>query len=106
MTNGQTNASHLNQRLGHVYRNTTPNRSGIIKKIYQAKCRLAGHPAQRTDKRWKTSLMAWQPRTGRGEEAEEDGGMTFDLMQEQYGQEQLGIEINGIFMRRAASYTG
>ncbi len=29
-----------------------------------------------------------------------------DLMQEQYGQEQQGIEMNGVYIRRATSYAG
>ena len=45
---------------------------------------------------------------GKGKEVdrEEDGEMTSGYMQEQHGPELQEIEMNGIYMRRATSYTG
>ena len=52
--------------------------------------------------------MDWQPKTGkrkRGIDREEDGEMTSGFMEEQHGPELQKIEMNGIYMRRATSYT-
>ena len=45
---------------------------------------------------------------GKGKEVdrEEDGEMASGYMQEQHGQELQEIEMNGVYMRRATSYTG